>query len=71
MVIRLRSIESVVLFVPDIDAAAQWYAELFGTTVEHENPQYAFVRGGGTIIGFHPADASVRAVSAAAWCIGP
>jgi enoyl-CoA hydratase/carnithine racemase len=29
MAIRLRSIESVVLFVPDIDAAAQWYAELF------------------------------------------
>lgn len=50
-------IESVVLFVPDINAAARWYADLFGSAVEHENPQYAFVRGPGVVIGFHPADA--------------
>ena len=40
----LKHIESVVLFVPDIDAAASWYAEIFGPTVQHENPKYAFIQ---------------------------
>ena len=53
----LERVESVVLFVPDVDAAAAWYAALFGTTVQHENPHYAFVRGPGVLVGFHPADA--------------
>lgn len=53
----LRRFETVLLFVPDIEAAAAWYAELLGVAVEHENPQYAFVRGPrGVLIGFHPAD---------------
>lgn len=51
-----KHVESVVLFVPDIDAAASWYAELFGTTVQHENPKYAFIQAPGLLIGFHPAD---------------
>jgi predicted enzyme related to lactoylglutathione lyase len=51
-----RHLESVVFFVADIDAAAAWYAALLGSTVEHENPQYAFVRGPGLVLGFHPAD---------------
>ena len=45
----LERVESVVLFVPDVDAAAAWYAALFGTTVQHENPHYAFVRGPGVL----------------------
>lgn len=54
----LLQLESVVLFVRDIDAAAAWYAALLGVPVEHENPRYAFVRTpGGVVIGFHPADA--------------
>ena len=53
----LRHVESVVLFVPDIEAAARWYAALLGAPVCWENPQYAFVRGPGTLLGFHPADA--------------
>lgn len=53
----LKHVESVVLFVPDIDAAAGWYAEIFGTTVRHENPKYAFIQAPGLILGFHPADA--------------
>ena len=53
----LKQLESVVLFVPDIDAAAGWYAEIFGARVQHENPKYAFVRAPGVLIGFHPADA--------------
>jgi predicted enzyme related to lactoylglutathione lyase len=52
----LKFVESVVLFVPDIDAAAAWYAEIFGTEVRYENPLYAFIRVPGTCIGFHPAD---------------
>ncbi len=53
----LLQLESVVLFVHDIDAAAAWYAALLGVPVEHENPRYAFVRApSGVIIGFHPAD---------------
>ena len=52
----LRRIESVVLFVPDIEAAAAWYASVLGVSVEHENSKYAYVRGAGTVIGFHPAD---------------
>ena len=50
-------IESVIFFVADIDAAACWYAELLGAEVEHENPLFAFVRGPGLVLGFHPADA--------------
>ena len=42
----LKSVESIVLFVEDIDAAARWYAEIFDCRVEHENPAFAF----------HPAD---------------
>lgn len=52
-----KAVESVVLFVADIEAAASWYAELLGAEVEHENPQYAYVRGPGVTVGFHPADA--------------
>lgn len=52
----LKHIESVVLFVPDIDKAASWYAEIFGTTVQHENPKYAFIQAPGLLVGFHPAD---------------
>ena len=51
-----KSVESVVLFVPEIEAAAKWYGALFDAEVEHENPQYAYVRGPGVVIGFHPAD---------------
>ncbi|MEP6609897.1 MAG: VOC family protein [Burkholderiaceae bacterium] len=52
----LKRLESVVLFVPDIDAAARWYAEIFGTVVQHENAKYAFIQVPGLIVGFHPAD---------------
>lgn len=53
----LKKIGSVVRFVPDIEAAAAWYAEILGSSVEHENEHYAFVECGGQVIGFHPADA--------------
>lgn len=53
----LKTVHSVIRFVPDVDAAARWYAELLAVEVEHENPLFAFVRGpGGVVIGFHPAD---------------
>jgi uncharacterized protein len=52
----LKYVESIVLFVPDIDAAARWYAEILGAEVGHENPLFAFVRGPGITMGFHPAD---------------
>jgi predicted enzyme related to lactoylglutathione lyase len=51
-----RQIESVIFFVPDIDAAAAWYAELLGQPVQHENPLFAYVQGPGLVLGFHPAD---------------
>ena len=51
-----KKVESVVLFVADIEAAAAWYAQLFAAEVQHENAQYAFVQGPGVLIGFHPAD---------------
>lgn len=51
-----RHIESVLLFTHDIEAAAAWYAALLGVPVEHENPQFAFVRAPGCLIGFHPVD---------------
>ena len=53
----LKSVESVLLFVPDIAAAAHWYADLFGVTVGWENPQFAFIQAPGMTLGFHPADA--------------
>ncbi|WP_341644604.1 VOC family protein [Thauera sp. SDU_THAU2] len=52
----LRTIESIVRFVPDIEAAAAWYAELLGCELRRENPQYAFIHANGVTIGFHPAD---------------
>lgn len=52
----LRFIESVVLFVSDIEAAAAWYARLFCVEVKHENDQYAYIHATGVLIGFHPAD---------------
>jgi len=53
----LKSVESIVLFVADIDAAARWYGEIFGSEVAWENPRFAFIRAPGLVIGFHPADA--------------
>ena len=53
----LKHLESVVLFVEDIGLAAAWYAEIFEGEVAWENPQYAFVRAPGVVLGFHPADA--------------
>lgn len=52
----LKRVESLVLFVPNVVAAANWYAEIFGAEVYFENPLFAFVRGPGAVIGFHPAD---------------
>ena len=53
----LGSISEVLLFVPDIDLAARWYAGLFGVQVQHENPRFAFIDAPGVRLGFHPADA--------------
>ena len=53
----LKHVESMVLFVPDVAAAARWYADLFGVEIRWENPQYAFIGAPGVTIGFHPADA--------------
>lgn len=53
----LQAVDTVVLFVPDIEKAAKWYATLFDVEVEYENPKFAFIRAPGAIIGFHPADA--------------
>ena len=52
----LKHVESVVLFVCDVVAAAKWYAEIFGAEDQFENPLFAFVRGPGVVVGFHPAD---------------
>ncbi len=52
----LKSIESVVLFVSDIEAAARWYADIFHCEVAHENPAFAFIKTPGLVIGFHPSD---------------
>ena len=53
----LKAVESVVLFVPDIHAAAQWYASLFGSVVKYENAHYAYVQAPGVRYGFHSSDA--------------
>ena len=52
----LKHLESIILFVPDIDAAAEWYADVFGSVVQHENPKFAFIQVPGLVIGFHPTD---------------
>jgi len=52
----LKHLESVVLFVADIGAAAAWYAEIFEGEVAWENPSFAYVKAPGLVIGFHPAD---------------
>ena len=51
-----QQLESIVFFVSDIDAAASWYADLFQTDIHRENSQYAFIRGPGCLLGFHPLD---------------
>ena len=52
----MKRVESVVIFVHDVAAAAKWYAEIFGVEVQFENPLFAFVQGPGVVVGFHPAD---------------
>lgn len=52
----LNHLDSVVLFVSNIDAAAAWYAKLFETKAHYENPQYAFIKTPTCLIGFHPLD---------------
>lgn len=52
----LKSVESVLLFVADIEAAARWYADIFSVKVQHENEQYAFIQAPGVLVGFHPTD---------------
>ena len=51
-----KHIESVVLFVPDVGAAAAWYAEVFQSEVGWENPRFAYIKAAGIVMGFHPAD---------------
>ncbi|WP_217492145.1 VOC family protein [Veronia pacifica] len=51
-----KKIESTMFFAEDINQSAAWYADLLDAEVEYENPQYAFVRGAGMILGFHPVD---------------
>lgn len=51
-----KRLESIILFVPDIRAAANWYAEIFAAEVQFENPDFAFINAPGLVIGFHPAD---------------
>lgn len=53
----LKHLESIVLFVADIGAAASWYGEILGAEVGWENPAFAYVKAPGLVIGFHPADA--------------
>ncbi len=57
----LLQLESVVLFVHDIDAASAWYAALLGVPVEHENPRYAFVRAAPRCIAAPATPTSARA----------
>ncbi|QEI09257.1 glyoxalase [Pigmentiphaga aceris] len=52
----LKRIDSVVLFVLDIAAAAGWYADIFDVDVEYENPCYAYVVLPDMTLGFHPLD---------------
>lgn len=52
----LTQIESVLLFVQDIHAAAKWYGDILSLKVEYENEHYAFIKGPQIILGFHPAD---------------
>ena len=52
----LNRVESVVFFVRDVVGAANWYAGIFGSEIQFENPMFAFVRGPGLVLGFHPAD---------------
>ena len=53
---NVRKVDSILFFVPDIDAAAKWYAAIFSASVEYENPLYAFVTTAFATFGFHPAD---------------
>ncbi len=65
-------IESVLYFVSDIHRAAQWYATLFNTDVQYENPQFAFIQTPDLVLGFHPADAknpSGHSSSVAYWAV--
>lgn len=50
----LKKYDSTVYFVEDIHNAAQWYADIVGTGVKHENEMYAYIETGDLKIGFHP-----------------
>ena len=53
----LINVESIVLFVSDIHAAATWYSKIFNSPVEYENADYAFIKTPSGNMGFHPVDA--------------
>ena len=60
-----RGIIELMYFVPDRQAAASWYAELFETAITHLNtPGAFFIRVGAHDIWFHAADSKVPAGAA-------
>lgn len=60
-----KGIAAVTLFVEDLAAARQFYAETFGLPVEFEDPQSTVFRFGGTLINLLDSSAAVELVAPA------
>jgi predicted enzyme related to lactoylglutathione lyase len=54
-----QSVHSVMIHVPDIQAACKWYADVLGLEPKYLLPDYPVLRIGGVEICFHKADAKV------------
>jgi catechol 2,3-dioxygenase-like lactoylglutathione lyase family enzyme len=60
-----KGIAAVTLFVEDLAAARQFYAETFGLPVVFEDPQSAVFRFGGTLVNLLDSAAAVELVAPA------
>jgi uncharacterized protein len=55
--VLFSGVQEVMYFVPDPEAAGDWYARLFGIEkTRFYNPDFFVLRVGGVDVFFHPAD---------------
>ncbi len=57
----LRAIDSVLMFVPSVQEAAEWYSSVLQLPVSFVDEYFASISVGPVQLCFHPADAKVPA----------
>ena len=57
----LQAIDHVLMFVPSVRAAAEWYSSVLGLPVSYAEENFAIIAVGSARLCFHAADAKVPA----------